>query len=253
MNDKSLFFPYTLDNIHPGFSVDCVILSFHKKKLKVLLNRFDISNYWQLPGGFMYKNENSDEAARRVLTDCTGLSGVYLRQFHLFSDPERTKMNQNWEYIKTDAKRNGTAGNSECWFLQRFVSLGYFAFVKYDRVKLSSTKKDFSKWFDLDNFPELYSDHENIIKTTIETINTLLPIIPVGYELLPEKFTMGELKKVYECISGKVYDRRNFQRKIMSLGIVVQLDEVKNSGRRNPAVLYSFEEGKKDLGDRSFF
>jgi hypothetical protein len=221
--------------------------------MKVLLNKFNFSRYWQLPGGFMYKNESSDEAARRVLMDRTGLSGVYLKQFHLFSDPGRTKMDQNREYIEMDANHNGTAENTEKWFLQRFVSMGYFAFVKYDEAKLLSKKEDLSKWFDLNHLPELYSDHEDIIKTTIETINSLLAIIPIGYELLPEKFTMGELRKIYECISGRAFDRRNFHRKIMSLGIVVQLDEVKGNSRYNPAILYSFKEGEKDMVDHSLF
>lgn len=253
MNKATPFFSYTADNIHPGFSVDCVILTFHKKKLRVLLNKFDFSDYWQLPGGFMFKHENADDAAERILTARTGLTGLYLRQFYLFSDPERTKMNQNQEYLSSSFKENDSIVNYEKWFLQRFVSLGYLAFAKYDQVALVSTKQDTAKWFDIQDLPSLYSDHEYIIKTALEMMNFLLSIIPVGYELLPEKFTMGELRKLYECVSGKTFDRRNFQRKVLATGIVVPLDEVKGQSLYNSAILYSFEKDKKDTIDFSLF
>lgn len=253
MDKTSPFLPYTSDNIHPGFSVDCVILTFYKKKLRVLLNKFDFSNYWQLPGGFMFKNEHSDDAAKRILTLRTGLSGLYLRQFHLFSDPERTKINQNQQYLSGSAKENGVLENHEKWFLQRFVSLGYIAFARYDQVTLVSTKQDTAKWFDLQDLPPLYSDHEQIIKTALETIQFLLSIIPVGLELLPEKFTMGELRKLYECVSGKTFDRRNFQRKVLASGLVVPLDEVKGERLYNSAILYSFDKNRKETVDFSLF
>ncbi|NDV80013.1 NUDIX domain-containing protein [Dysgonomonas sp. 511] len=252
MTEKSLFYPYTADNIHPGFSVDCVILSFYKKKLRVLLNKFDISKYWQLPGGFMYKEESSDEAAIRILTSRTGVTDVYLKQFYLFSDPNRTKMDQNVEYIEENVHKGRDVDSAEQWFLRRFVTLGYYAFVKYDNVKLSSVEEDVAKWFDINALPPLYSDHENIIKTALEMIRALLPVIPAGSELLPEKFTMSELRKIYEIILGRKLDRRNFQRKVLATGVIVQLDEIKSTSSYNPPILYSFDKKKKDLFDFSF-
>lgn len=246
MIKASLFHPYTVENIHPGFSIDCVILSFHKKKLRILLNKFDISKYWQLPGGFMFKEESSDEAAARILATRTGLEDVYLKQFYLFSDPLRTKMDQNIEYIEKNVDKGRDVKSAEEWFLQRFVSLGYYAFVKYDDVKLTSVEEDVAMWFDIDHLPPLYSDHDNIIKTSLNTLQSMLPIIPVGYELLPEKFTMSELRKIYEVILGKTLDRRNFQKKILSTGILIQLDETGNSSPYNPPILYSFDKDKKD-------
>lgn len=243
MNDRSLFHIYTYDNIHPGFSVDCVILSFYRKRLNVLLNKFESNKCWQLPGGFMFKNESSDQAARRILRDRTGITCAYLRQFHLFSDPGRTETDRNRDYPGRDTG----AEEYEKWFMQRFVTLGYFAFVKYENVQLSLTKEDVLKWFDLARLPELYSDHEKIIRTTIETIRTMLPVIPIGYELLPEKFTMSELRRVYESVSAKTFDRRNFQRKILSSGVVRQLDEVKSKRKYNPAILYTFDKDRKDI------
>jgi hypothetical protein len=253
MTKRSLFYPYTQENIHCGFSVDCVILSFHKKKLHVLLNQFNISKYWQLPGGFMFKDESSDEAAERVLFQRTGLSGIYLKQFYLFSDPKRTVIEQNIEFVEKNAERNDLPDEEGKWFLQRFVSLGYYAFVKYDSVRLSEGGEDMCKWFDVNNLPALYSDHGNIIKTSLETIRSTLPLIPVGYELLPEKFTMSELRRIYEAFLGRPLDRRNFQRKVLSTGAVTQLDETKNASTYNPPILYTFNGNKTSMIDHSSF
>ena len=237
--------PYSVDSIHPGFSVDCVIVSFHKKKIYVLLSKFDVSNLWQLPGGFMLKEESADEAAYRVLTMRTGLKDIFLRQFYLFSDPNRTKMDQN--------EQLAMAGYGAPWLLQRFVSLGYYALVKYDDVQLTKIEGESTKWFDIQNLPPLYSDHGHIIETAKDTIRNLLPVIPIGYELLPEKFTLSEFRKIYEIILNRTYDRRNFQRKILASGLVVQLDEHKTTSTYNPASLYSFAEGHKDAFDYTMF
>ena len=201
----------------------------------------------------MFKDESSDEAAKRILAKGTGLSDIYLKQFHLFSDPKRTIMEQNSEYVKKNAERSDFYGEEDKWFVQRFVSLGYYAFVKYESVQLPKTGKNKVKWFDTGRLPSLYSDHENIIKTSLKTIRAMLPIIPVGYELLPEKFTMGELRKIYEIFLGKALDRRNFKRKALSGGLIIQLDELKNTSPYNPPILYTFDKDKKDMLDQSSF
>ncbi len=101
------FWPYNEENIHPGFSVDCVILSFHKGKLKVLLNKFSLKDYWSLPGGFMFNNEAADEAAYRILKTRTGLTDIFLKQFYLFSDPKRTIMKQNIDFVERNETTKG--------------------------------------------------------------------------------------------------------------------------------------------------
>lgn len=233
--------PYNMDSIHPGFSVDCVILSYHKKKIQVLLSQFDVSKLWQLPGGFMLKEESADDAAYRVLRMRTGIKNTYLRQFYLFSDPNRTKMDQNLAL--------SVAGYGAAWLLQRFVTLGYYALVRYDEVDMVKIEGESTKWFDINNLPELYSDHGDIISAAKQMIRDLLPILPIGYELLPEKFTLSELRRIYEIIMEKTFDRRNFQRKVLSTGALIQLDETKTTSTYNPAVLYSFNKGKKDAID----
>lgn len=250
--NMTLFHPYTLENIHPGFSIDCVVLSYYKKKIRVLLNRFDISPYWQLPGGFMFREEDSDQAVKRVLKERTGVENIFLRQFHLFSDPQRTKLEQNLDYINKTIKKGENTKDVDKWFMQRFISLGYYALAKYDEIKLVSTKKDTAKWFDINNLPDLYSDHEHIINKSLEMIRSTLPVLPIGYELLPEKFTMSDLRKIYETFLDKTLDRRNFQRKILAADILDQLDETANESPYNPPILYSFKKKHTDQNNITF-
>lgn len=237
------FGPYTEEKIHQGFSVDCVVFSFYKGKLRVLLREFDLDDFWSLLGGFMYNDEDADHAAFRILEFYTGLKDIYLKQFHLFSDPNRTIMNQNLSFVK----QNGTPDNQGRWLLRRFISMGYYTLVRYNDVRPNLLKGNPIKWFDIYDLPPLYSDHENIIKTAIETIRAMFPFIPIGYKLLPEKFTMTELRKVYEIFLNKKLDRRNFQRKILSEGHVVQLEEKKNNKEYNPPLLYSFKSPDEDV------
>lgn len=255
MDSVSLFKPYTLDNVHPGFSIDCAIFSFHSKKLKVLLNKFSFSRYWQLPGGFMLKTESAENAAQRILASRTGVDNLYLKQFYLFSDPNRTKMDQNTSYIENKKKQtNVDSSDTEKWFLNRFISLGFYAFARYDELEIISTKDDTAKWFDINNLPALYSDHGLIIDKALENIRSIITLIPIAQELLPEKFTMGQFRKVYEIVLEKQFDRRNFQRKALSSEVVIQLDEVKGDSTYNPAILYSFNKEKQDMNDfHSFF
>lgn len=243
---------HTEENTHPRFSIDCVILGFHKKKLQVLLSNVERMKYWQLPGGFMFNHESSDAAAYRVLKERTGLKDIYLKQFHLFSDPNRTIMEQNLEFLSSKNKQIQVDETDKDFLLQRFISLGYYALVKFDEVNLQQIDGLTSKWFDVHNLPDLYTDHKNIIETALQMIRDMLQILPVGYELLPQKFTMSELRKIYEIILDKPLDRRNFQKKVMSGGVLVQLDETKTESTYNPPILYSFAKGKKDTLDFSF-
>ena len=223
----------------PGVSVDCVILGFHDRDLKVLLNKFNYTDNWMLPGGFVYQGEAVDESAYRVLSTRTGLKDTYLRQFHTFGDCNRTKIEQNTKIVEqtTDNYTN------EHWFLQRFVSIAYYALVEYSKVKVSvEDKLDQTQWFPIHEIPELYGDHNKIIDKAIQTLRQQLDYIPIGYELLPEKFTLSELRIIYETLLNKTLDRRNFQRKILSLNIIEKLDETRRKWGNRPTTLYSFNK-----------
>lgn len=233
---------YTEESIHPGFSLDCVILSFHKGKIKVLLRKFELEDYWSLLGGFMLNNEDADQAAYRVLEFHTGIKNIFLRQFHLFSDPDRTDIAKNREYVN----RHAISEDKGKWLIRRFISMGYYALVKYEDVKLPTNPEELVKWYDISKLPHLQSDHKNIINTALEMIKSMFPVIPVGYQLLPEKFTMTELRKIYEIILQKKFDRRNFQRKVLADGRVEQLEETKTERVYNPPILYRFKS--PDIG-----
>jgi hypothetical protein len=227
----------------PGISLDCVIIGFHEGSLKVLLNKFPTYAKWMLPGGFIYKNEHIDAAATRTLISRTGLSNVYLRQFYLFGDVNRTNLNENEDMLL----RQGYSEDDEYvskWFLQRFFSIGYYAFVEYGKVKVHSAMDEDVAWFDLNHIPPLYTDHNKIIDKAIATIRSQLNSIPVGYELLPEKFTLTQLRTIYETLLDTKLDRRNFQRKIVSTGLVCKLNEVYKKWGQKSSALYSFDKKK---------
>lgn len=237
----SLLYPYSEEDIHPGFSLDCVLLAFHKKKLRILLIRHRGSMFWQLPGGFMMKTECAEEAAMRILKEYTHLNGVYLRQFQLFSDINRTKVEQNSLFVGRNRDGSLNQQNDE-WFLQRFVSLGFYAFVKYTDVVIDTDSSYEAKWLDVRMLPSLYADHNQIIKSALRHIKLLIPILPIATELMPDKFKMSDLRKVFEIIGDKQLDRRNFQKKIIGTGLVTQLDEVASGSSYNPANLYSLNK-----------
>ena len=238
----SEFHYYKEESIHPGFSVDCVLLTFHKGKIKVLLRKFAVGDYYSLIGGFMFNHENANQAAQRVLEKMTGIKDIFLKQFYLFSDPQRTIFAQNQEYVNRYASSEAEGK----WLLRRFISMGYIAFVPYDKIELTKGGSEILNWYDINKLPPLQSDHANIIKTALEWIRSVFPTIPVGYELLPEKFTMTELRRIYEILLDKKLDRRNFQRKILSNDCIEQLGETKEGRTYNPPILYRFNS--PDIG-----
>lgn len=240
---KSPFSEYPEDKIHPGFSVDCVILSFHKNKIKVLLKKYTPEHPWALLGGFVFNDESADQAANRVLKANTSVDKTYLQQFHLFSDPDRIVKSQIENYVS----RNASEANDGKWMLKRFITMGYYALLKYDEVRLPDKQLQTLAWFDIRKLPPLYSDHGNIIGKALEMIKTIFPAAPIAYQLLPEKFTMTELRKVHEILLDKEFDRRNFQRKVLSEGEVIQLQETKSDKTYNAPILYMYNNSANRL------
>lgn len=227
----------------PGISVDCVIIGFHEGTLKVLLNRFRGYNKWMLPGGFILHTENVDDSAYRILSSRTSLKDIYLKQFHFFGDANRTKLDENEELLKLQGYTTPEEIEQH-WLMQRFVSAGYYALVEYSKVKVSANPEEEIEWFEIHNLPELYSDHQHIIDTAILSIRKQINYTPIGYELLPEKFTLTELRLIYETILDKKLDRRNFQRKILSLGYICKLDETQKKLGFKETSMYSFDKDK---------
>ncbi|SHF78317.1 NUDIX hydrolase [Dysgonomonas macrotermitis] len=231
------------DSLQQGVSVDCVIFGFHDGNMKVLLNKFSYYTQWMLPGGFVGKEESIDTAADRVLKNRTGLENVYLKQFHTFGDWKRTKLPENEEMLILRGFEN-PKDREKHWLMQRFVSIGYYALVEYSKVKIETNEDEEIAWFDLKDIPELYSDHNEILEKALYTLRIRLSISPIGYELLPEKFTMTEMRIIFETILQKKLDRRNFQRKMLAAGLVYKLDEVSKKFGVKDSALFSFDKEK---------
>jgi 8-oxo-dGTP diphosphatase len=218
----------------PQLSIDCVIFGFHDNQLKVLLLQWKDTQRWCLPGGFVYKKEHIEEAATRILRDRTGLSDIYLQQFYTFGDPNRER-----------GKHGIKGGRKFDWLMQRFVTIGYWALVEFSKVV--PVPDDFSsecRWWDVDKVPALILDHNEIQQKALESLRLNLNDYPVGKDLLPAKFTMPELLRLYETILGKKLDRRNFQKKITMQGILERLQERKRGGAHKSPFLYRFDAKK---------
>jgi len=218
-------------------SLDCVVFGFHSNQLKVLVLRMKKSGEWALPGGFVREDESIEVAANRVLKVRTGLDEIFLRQFNVFSDPQRSKRNP----AVNDLVLARMGHPDESWFNQRFISVGFYALVEFSQVQPHPDElSDICEWVNLDEIGNLMMDHNAILNKALETLRLQLTFQPIGYNLLPEKFTMSELRKLYETILGKELDRRNFQRKILAYDILIRLEEVRKGVAHKAPTLYKF-------------
>ncbi len=221
----------------PNLSIDCVIFGFHENQLKVLLLEWSDSLRWCLPGGFILKGEDIDEAASKTLQMRTGLEKILLHQFYTFGNPDRER-GKHGHTIPSSVK-------GKSWIMERFVTIGYWALVEYSKV--NPTPDAFSKscqWWEIDKVPELILDHNLILKKALESLRLQLNDYPVGFNLLPAKFTMPELQSLYETILGQKLDRRNFQKKILALDILTRLNERKEGGAHKAPYLFKFDKKK---------
>lgn len=219
-------------------SIDCVIFGFYGNELKILLLQMKHADLHALPGGFILKDESADAAAVRILRERTGLDTIFLQQFYTFADPRRSDKKVHLNTIK----KEGLATDKDNWLLQRFVSIGYYALVDFSKVLPAADELSIScAWHDLHPAPLLMMDHNNILNKALQALQQQLNNQPIGFNLLPLKFTMPELQKLYETILNKVLDRRNFQRKILGFSILKKLKEVKKGVAHKAPFLYSFD------------
>ncbi|MBC6490726.1 NUDIX domain-containing protein [Flavihumibacter stibioxidans] len=218
-------------------SVDCIIFGFHDSALKVLLLKANYADGWALPGGFIGREEGMDEAAIRVLQQRTHLGDIYLQQFRVFGQSGRPTQKMNHEKLKTlGIKSEGS------WMFDRFITIGYYALVDFNKV--NPTPDEFSiacEWFNVYELPPMMMDHADLIADALSFLRHQLNYRPIGNNLLPEKFTMPELQKLYETILGRKLDRRNFQRKILGVGILKRLEERKPGVAHKAPYYYKFD------------
>lgn len=222
----------------PSVSLDCVIFGFHENQLKVLLLKMRNMDQWALPGGFIYKDEDIDDAATRVLKERTGLDNIFLQQFLVFGHPKRAEKKYHINILKKD----GIKLSKDNWLIQRFITVGYYALVDFAVVKPEPDMNSLTcEWKDLHEITDMFMDHKNILDKALETLRLQLNHQPIGYNLLPVKFTMPELLKLYETILDKPLDRRNFQRRMNGFGFVKRLKETRKGGAHKAPYLYSFD------------
>lgn len=204
-------------------TVDIVIFTVRRKKLEVLLVQRGAEPYkgkWAIPGGFIRLSENLDEAAKRVLDEKTNVKDVYLEQLYTFGKPDR--------YPNA-----------------RVITVGYFALIRSDDLELAhDTELQIQqvKWHSVYNLPPLAFDHEDIINYALRKLRDRLEYTPVAFQLLPVKFTLTDLQKTYELILDKTLDKRNFRKKMVSLGILTESEEFSKTSSKRPARLYWFDQ-----------
>jgi 8-oxo-dGTP diphosphatase len=213
----------------PNLSIDSVVFGFHDNVLKVLVTKLKDKNLWALPGGYVLKTENLIDAANRILWNRTGATNIYLQQFRVFGD-----LNRSEGFFEEF--------DDSLWHKQRFLSVGFYALVDYSQVNL--VKDDISdacEWKSIDDLPELMMDHRYIFDKALLTLRKQLNHKPIGLNLLPEKFTMPELQKLYEIILDKKLNRGNFYRKMLRYDILEKLDESRKGGAHKAPDLYKFD------------
>ena len=206
-------------------TVDCVVFGLDDEDLKVLLIRRDLPPFedkWALPGGFVRLEETLDEAARRELQEETSLERVFLEQLYTFGGIDRDPR-------------------------ERVITVAYYALVRLSdhRVQAATDARD-AVWFAMDDLPPLAFDHDQILATAHQRLQGKVRYQPIGFELLPPKFTLTQLQKLYEIVLGRVLDKRNFRKKIQGMGILEELDEVEKDVAHRAARLYRFD--KKEYG-----
>lgn len=216
----------------PHISVDTVIFGFNGDQLKVLLLKMKFNHQYFLPGGYMKKEENLESAAIRILRERTQLDKIFLQEFAVFSE-----LNRSEEAFKDFP--------DDLWHKKRFISVGYYALVNHKDVSpIGDELSESCDWIILDELESqnITMDHKQIIEKALNTLREQISYKPIGLNLLPEKFTLSELQKLYEAILGRTLNRGNFYRKIKNIGILKKLDEKRKGGAHKAPDLYTFDQ-----------
>lgn len=205
-------------------AVDCIIFGYDilEKEMKLLLIKRSFNpakGKWSLAGGFVMDDESLDEAASRILFNLTGLKNVYLEQSHTFGSPLRDPGS-------------------------RVISTSYFALIKIKDIDNDLKEKNGAHWRSLSGLPDLIFDHREMVDRALKYLQQQVKTAPVGFELLPEKFTLVQLQELYEGIYRKKVDKRNFRKKILSMDLLHKLDEKERTTSKRGAFFYRFIDEK---------
>lgn len=215
---------------HPAVTTDCVIFGFDGERLQVLLIERGIEPFkgrWAFPGGFIKMDETAEEGALRELKEETGMENAFIQQFHTFSNPLRDPR-------------------------ERVITIAFYALVRIQEVKGGDDAAS-ARWFPLDEIPALAFDHDHMLRMATQRLRQEIHFHPIGFELLPKKFTLRELQSLYEAILDITFDRRNFAKKMLHLEILNELDETVWPTPKREAKLFSFNAGKYEELKRKGF
>jgi 8-oxo-dGTP diphosphatase len=237
LNSHANYPKMTNHAINPNISVDCVIFGFGDNNLEVLLierspkTTEHEDDLLALPGDLIYEDETLDQAASRVLKELTNLENIYLEQVYTFGDPQRISKPKDILWLQRIREVPQA----------RVITVAYTSLVKKEFYK--PTPRGFAQnaiWKPIDELPILAFDHNEILQKALDFLKHKIYIEPVGFELLPKKFTMAQLQRLYEIILQSTLDKRNFRRKILKTSFVVALDEKQKGVAHKPAMLYKF-------------
>jgi ADP-ribose pyrophosphatase YjhB (NUDIX family) len=223
---------FSYEFARPALTVDCVVFGLDVSDLKVLLIQRKLEPFqhaWALPGGFVRVDETLDEAAQRELREEAGVTDVYLEQLYTFGDLDRDPR-------------------------ERIVTVAYYALAKLGDHRIrAATDAMGVGWFALDDLPKLAFDHVAIVTRAHERLRGKVRYAPIGFELLPPRFSLTQLQRLYEIVLGQQLDKRNFRKKILAMDLLVPTEEVEQGVRHRAARLYRFDRRKYDRLTRQGF
>ncbi len=232
-------------NYLPHVSIDCAIFGYHDQQLKILLISPYFLEGWCLPGGYIRRDETLTQAAGRILEERTGLADVFLQQFYTFGNPGRSKV-KGFDKKKFEEVFELVLAKDN-WLLDHTISVGFYAIVEYSEVTPHMDAFYGSwQWCDIAELPSLLFDHNEMVLSAFKMLQLQIYHQPIGYNLLPKKFTLPEIQVLYETVLGKQLDRRNFPKRLLSLGIIKRLEEQRNIGPHRAPYLYKFDKRKYD-------
>lgn len=214
-------------------AVDSIIFGYDEggRELKLLLLKRNFQpamGEWSLMGGFLTKDESIDEAAKRILLQLTGLSNVYMEQLYSFGEINRDPGD-------------------------RIISVAYFALIKINDSDLELVRNHGATWVPISSLPQLIFDHDQMVERAMKKLQVRARTQPIGFELLPQKFTIPQLQGLYEAIYNKPLDKRNFRRKLLAMDLLEKLEEKEKESSRKGAWYYRFDARKyEDLLKRGF-
>ena len=225
----------------PHVSLDCAIFGYHERQLKLLLIKPKFIEGWCLPGGYIKRTERLVEAANRNVRERTGVENLFLQQFKTFGDPKRVNLDE-FDEGKWQAAF-GIRFTRDNWLIDQTISIGFYAITDFSlTVPQPDIMSDACVWFDLDDLPTLEFDHNEMVREALRTMRIQLYHYPIGYNMLPEKFTLSEIHSLYETLLGKKLDVSNFPKKLIALGLLKKLDEKRSIGPHRSPHLYKFDK-----------